>query len=46
VNFANAQQALQEQTTQQDTQAMERLRGAGAAAGGGNGRMKERQFPT
>jgi circadian clock protein KaiC len=46
VNFANAQHALQEQTTQQDTQAMERLRGADAAGGGGNGRMKERLFPT
>jgi circadian clock protein KaiC len=43
VSFAIAQQTLQEQTTQQDTQAMAQLRGGAA---GGNGRMKEEQLPT
>jgi circadian clock protein KaiC len=44
VSFAIAQQSLQEQTAQQDTQAMAQLRGGGAA--GGNGRMKGEQLPT
>jgi circadian clock protein KaiC len=42
VRFAIAQQTLQEQTAQQDTQAMAQLRGAAS----GNGRIKEEQLPT
>jgi circadian clock protein KaiC len=43
VSFAIAQQALQEQTMQQSTQAMAQLRGGAAS---GNGRMQEERPPT
>ena len=42
-SFAIAQQTLQEQTTQQSTQAMAQLRGGAAS---GNGLIKEEQLPT
>jgi circadian clock protein KaiC len=43
MSFAIAQQTLQEQTTQQSSQAMAQLRGGAAS---GNGRIKEEQLPT
>ena len=43
MSFAIAQQTLQEQTTQQSSQAMAQPRGGAAS---GNGRIKEEQLPT
>jgi circadian clock protein KaiC len=43
VNFAIAQETLQENTTQRSTQAMAQMRGG---IMGGNGQMKEKRLPT